>query len=45
MDPASWSDPSSPFHARAHESLLFFGSAGGYARYAFYVLFGGKGLF
>jgi len=45
MDPASWADVRSAFHARAHQSLFFFDSAGAYARYAWYVLFGGKGLF
>lgn len=43
MNPSSWSDPSSPFH-RPDPSIVFFSQPLDYAKYAAYVLVGGKGL-
>lgn len=45
LDPVSWSDPSSPFHARANEPLTYFDTPRAFLAYAAYVLVGGKGLF
>ena len=44
MNQETWSDPASRFH-RAVASQFPFDSAGGYLRYAVYVLVGAKGLF
>ena len=43
MNQATWNDPASPFH-RADQSVFHFTSAGDYARYVVYLLFGDKGL-